>query len=84
MRRLFIRQKQRRKNLNNQKGNLIYLPSATVLLNSENPTSAKKLEEPGVFLVVSDNDSSYNIIYEGSQWLVNKRQAYKIEEGVRL
>ena len=73
-----------RKMKNRHKSNLIYIPSATVLLNGDNPTDVKKLKEPGVFLIVSDTDSAYNIIYEGSQWLVNKRQAYIVEEGMRL
>tara|TARA_B100000214_G_scaffold375569_1_gene362764 strand:+ start:11618 stop:11833 length:216 start_codon:yes stop_codon:yes gene_type:complete len=66
------------------RSDLIYVPSATVLLNGDNPTDVKKLKEPGVFLIVSDTDSSYSILYEGSRWLVNKRQAYIVEEGMRL
>jgi hypothetical protein len=67
-----------------QKGDLIYVPSSTVLMNGSSPTDIRKLKEPGVYLVVSDTDSSYNILYEGSQWLVSKRHAYKVQEDIRL
>ena len=62
------------------KGTLIYLPSESVLVNGENPTSLKKLNRPGVFLVVSDTETCYSIIHEGSQWLVNKRGSLQVRE----
>ena len=66
------------------RGTLIYLPSESVLVNGESPTSLRKLSRPGVFLVVSDTEKCYNIIYEGSQWLVNKGGSFQVREDFEL
>ena len=60
---------------------LIYIPSHAVLLNGKNPTKIEKLKKPGVFLVVSSTETCFGIIYQGSQWLVNKKCSYQVQEG---
>jgi hypothetical protein len=64
------------------RGSLIYLPSESILTNGDNPTSLRKLKSPGVFLVVSDTERCYNIMYEGAKWLVDKKSSYEVQEEI--
>jgi hypothetical protein len=61
-------------------GELVYVPSDSLLVeNLPSPLSFRRLEKPGVFLVVSDHGSCYRILHEGCTWLVKKRDTFKLQ-----
>ena len=65
---------------------LIYIPSESELTeeNSEPSdivvTHYHKLKKPGVFLLLSENDQLYKILYKGRECYVSKSQEYLVEE----
>jgi hypothetical protein len=65
-----------------RKGELIYVPSKSLLLeDSSDPIAFMFTDRPNVLLVVSsENEDSYGVLHEGCRWLVKKDQAYKVHK----
>jgi len=65
-----------------QPGCLVYVPSETYLVESEDPlrtTTILRLDEPKVFLVLEKSPKSYRILHEGQKWFVSKDKSYEVE-----
>ena len=65
-----------------QPGCLVYVPSETYLVESEDPlktTTIVRLDEPKVFLVLEQSEKSYRILHEGQKWFVSKDKSYEVE-----
>jgi len=65
-----------------QTGCLVYVPSETYLIESEDPlvtTTILRLDEPKVFLVLEQSESSYRILHDGQKWFVSKDKSYEVE-----
>jgi|32_taG_2_1085360.scaffolds.fasta_scaffold16178_4 hypothetical protein len=66
------------------KGNLVYVPSKTVLMHySDHPDGApseiRSLEEPHYLLVRNELENKLSVLYEGKIWLVEKRKVINNE-----
>ena len=64
------------------KGDLIYVPSdVTLYINDGAGTVQKitKLSKPANLLVTEVTAKSYENLYEGEKWLVNKNLAYEVK-----
>ena len=65
-----------------KKGDLVYVPShVTLYTNGTDGTVQKimKLSKPTNLLVTDEISNSYEILYEGEKWLVNKNMTYKVK-----
>ena len=63
------------------KGDLVYVPSGvTLYVNDEEGNTQKftKLCKPINLLVTETKEKTYEIIYEGENWLVDKNKTYEV------
>tara|TARA_Y100000310_G_C20298787_1_gene630746 strand:- start:231 stop:464 length:234 start_codon:yes stop_codon:yes gene_type:complete len=63
-------------------GSLVYVPSETLLVESEDPhqtTYLFTLQEPKVFLVLEKSESSYRVLHKGQKWFVPKNKSYEVK-----
>ena len=73
---------QRAKESDVQAGRLVYVPSDTYLVETEDPlktTTILRLDEPKVFLVLEESERSYRILHEGQKWFVSRDKSYEVE-----
>ena len=65
-----------------KKGDLVYVPShVTLYTNGTDGTVQKimKLGKPTNLLVTDEISNSYEILYEGEKWLVDKNMTYEVK-----
>ena len=65
------------------KGDLVYVPSETLLYDSEPNNGVKKfirLDKPEVFLFLEERSDHLVVQKRGSRWLVKKDFTYKVGE----
>ena len=68
---------------NMKKGDLVWIPSNTTLVQFKDDNVVHKFIQPvkpSSVLVIGEKDPYYKILYEGSQWYVRKGDTYNIEE----
>tara|TARA_R110000824_G_scaffold111404_2_gene259810 strand:+ start:1214 stop:1426 length:213 start_codon:yes stop_codon:yes gene_type:complete len=61
-------------------GDLVYVPSSvTLYTNDERGIVQKimKLSKPASLLVMTVEDRTYEVLYEGEKWLVDKNKTYE-------
>jgi hypothetical protein len=64
------------------KGDLIYIPSNVTLYVNDGLGAVQKimkLSKPASLLVTEVKTRSYEILYEGEKWLVNKNLTYEVK-----
>tara|TARA_R110000824_G_scaffold100088_3_gene237906 strand:- start:2783 stop:2998 length:216 start_codon:yes stop_codon:yes gene_type:complete len=65
-----------------KKGDLVYVPSHVTLYTSDTDGAIQKimkLSKPTNLLVTGEISNSYEILYEGEKWLVNKNMTYEVK-----
>ena len=65
-----------------KKGDLVYVPSQVTLYTNDEQGAVKKimkLSKPTSLLVTDEMSNSYEILYEGEKWLVNKNMTYEVK-----
>lgn len=65
-----------------KKGELIYVPSETLLHTLDrqgNVSNYMKLVNPTNLLVTEVNERTYEILYHGKRWLVEKDKTYGVK-----
>lgn len=71
-------------NSSKEKGNLVYIPSATYLSKmKEDGTAPKKivcLKDPKYLLVHEESQSDLAVIMDGEIWHVDKRNVYEVNK----
>jgi|TARA_R110000824_G_scaffold194014_4_gene376445 hypothetical protein len=63
------------------KGDLVYVPSSATLYCPDEQGNIKKyvkLSKPANLLITSVRDNTYEVYYEGQNWLVNKDKTYEV------
>ena len=63
-----------------RKGNLVYVPSnVTIFTNDDYGQIHKiiKLSKPQSLLVTEVNDKTYEVLFDGEKWLVEKKKTYE-------
>lgn len=66
--------------MNSEVGDLIYIPSATDLLQyRENfPTKVMKIDSPTNLLILEKKDTKLGVLFQGEIWYVEKRKVYNV------
>jgi hypothetical protein len=62
------------------KGDLVYVPSSATLYYPDEQGNIEKyikLNKPANLLITSVRDNTYEVYYEGQNWLVSKDKTYE-------
>ncbi len=62
------------------KGDLFYVPSGAVMIGKN---KIKKLDKPAVMINLSDKEEFYETYFDGSKYLINKKNAFPLQQGVK-
>ena len=63
-----------------RKGNLVYVPSNVTICTNDDFGQVKKiikLSKPQSLLVTEVHDKTYEVLFHGEKWLVDKSKTYK-------
>ena len=63
-----------------EKGDLFYAPSGVAMFGKN---KVNVLEKPAVMIKIRDTDEFYETYFDGAKYLVNKRDVYPVQEGVK-
>ena len=67
--------------MNNKVGNLVYIPSATNLLQYEksSPTKVVSVDVPTNLLVLEEQENKFGVLFQGEIWYVDKKKVYNVQ-----
>tara|TARA_A100001011_G_scaffold73289_1_gene75218 strand:- start:3666 stop:3878 length:213 start_codon:yes stop_codon:yes gene_type:complete len=68
---------------NRSKGDLVYIPSDTILIDSASHSGAKQVylvKAPQVFLVLEKKHGMYKLMHKGKNWYVEEKKVYSVKE----
>ena len=66
--------------MSNKVGNLVYIPSATNLLqyNKSSPTKVVSVDSPTNLLVLEEQENKFGVLFQGEVWYVDKKKVYNV------
>jgi hypothetical protein len=64
-------------------GNLVYIPSATNLLqyDKSSPSKVVSVDVPTNLLVLEEEESRFGVLFQGEIWYVDKKKVYNVQPG---